>query len=52
VRGELRRNPPASEHNPGGLPEYRLRSAEGLKEISVVTWPADAYTTVRVKAVA
>jgi phage head maturation protease len=51
IRGELRKNPPKSAHNPGGIPEWRLREVSQLKEISVVTWPADQKATGRLKEV-
>jgi hypothetical protein len=51
IKGELRKNPPKSAHNPGGLPEWRLREVSRLKEISVVTWPADQKATARLKDV-
>lgn len=48
TRGELKRSPKRSEHNPRGLPEATMRDVGEIKEISIVTFPADENTIVQV----
>jgi len=44
----VKRNPKRSEHNPKGLPEVTVRDVGELKELSLVTFPADWGTIVSV----
>jgi HK97 family phage prohead protease len=46
ISGDILKRAKRSEYNPKGLPEVQIREI-GLKEVSIVTFPADAGTHAR-----